>query len=328
VKSVLLQTARTCIYNASAPHRSIEVRLLLNSGSQRSYLSEHVRRLLELQLTGEQLLSIANFGLNREQLQVYPIVEVPMICEPLVSQPIAICVAENRHLASLDLADFSDGEASLEVNVLIGSNYYWHLVTEGVSRGIHGPVAIHTKLGWVLSGPASTEGLTNCSTNLVTTHDLIRVDSQPDEPDSLGEQLRAFWDLESLGVVSTKKTPYDDFLNMVTIQNGRYKVLLPWKEAHMPSPDNFQLSLKRLKGLLYRLKQTPNILKQYDSIIRDQIKAGIFELAPDTMTTSNLCHYLPHHVVVHSDKTTIKLRIVYDASVKVADGPSLNDLLT
>ena len=113
---------------------------------------------------------------------------VPMICETSVSQPIATCVAESRHLASLDPADYSDSEASLEVDVLIGSDYYWHLVTGGVSRGIHGPVAIHTSLSWVLSGPASTEELTNCSTNLVTTH-ILRFNAQPDEPDSLGEQL-------------------------------------------------------------------------------------------------------------------------------------------
>lgn len=37
-------------------------------------------------------------------------------------------------------------------------------------------------------------------------------------------------------------------------------------------------------------------------------------------------HYLPHHAVIHQDKTTTKLRIVYDASSK-EDGLSLNDCL-
>ena len=98
-------------------------------------------------------------------------------------------------------------------------------------------------------------------------------------------------------------------------------------DSHKPLPDNFQLSLKRLNGLLHRLKQTPDLLKQYDSIIRDQIERGIVEPVSDGSTTSHLCHYLPHHAVVRNDKTTTKLRIVYDASAKMAGEASLNDCL-
>ena len=90
----------------------------------------------------------------------------------------ATCVRESQHLATLDLADYSEGETSWEVDMLIGSDYYWDIVTGGVSRGSHGPVAIHTKLGWVLSGPLPSEKLVECSTNLVTTH-VLRVDAQP-----------------------------------------------------------------------------------------------------------------------------------------------------
>ncbi len=178
----------------------------------------------------------------------------------------------------------------------------------------------------MLSGPVSAEGAPHHSTTLVTTH-VLRVDTQPSEQRGLEAQLRSFWDLESLGIVGAERTLYDDFLNTVTVRNGRYEVSLPWKEVHKPLPDNFQLSLKRLRGLLHRLKQDPNILQQYDGIIRDQINEGIVELVPETTPTSNLCHYLPHHAVVRSDKTTTKLRIVYDASSKEAEVPSLNDCL-
>ena len=118
---------------------------------------------------------------------------VPTICQPLVSQPIATCAAEAQHLASLNLADYTDGER-LDVDMLVGSDFYWDLVMGGVSRGAQGPIAIHTKLGWVLSGPTNAEGL---SANLVTTH-ILRVDAQLDEGDCLEEQLRSFLDLESL----------------------------------------------------------------------------------------------------------------------------------
>ena len=38
-------------------------------------------------------------------------------------------------------------------------------------------------------------------------------------------------------------------------------------------------------------------------------------------------HYLPHHAVVRPDKSTTKVRMVYNASVKNANNPSLSDCL-
>ncbi len=319
------------------------MRLLLDSGSQKSYISERTQRLLALEATGEQRLSIATFGSNKERDQVCPIIKVgmmtkgdspmhlslyvvPMICEPLVSQPIAMCMKESQHSSMLDLADYSDGESCLEVDVLIGSDIYWDLVTGGVHRGSKGPVAIHTKLGWVLSGPMPSGELAPCSMNLVTTH-VLRVDAQSSDHKPLEDQLRSFWELESLGIHEPEKTMYDKFTDAVTFRDdGTYEVSLPWREFHNPLPDNYQLSFKRLQGLLRHLKQTPDILQEYDSIIKDQMKLGIVELVPETKAISSLCHYLPHHAVIRSDKTTTKLCIVYDASAKT-NRPSLNDCL-
>ena len=43
--------------------------------------------------------------------------------------------------------------------------------------------------------------------------------------------------------------------------------------------------------------------------------------------TNNRIHYLPHHAVVHYDRQTTKLRVVYDASARAGDSPSLNQCL-
>ena len=75
-----------------------------------------------------------------------------------------------------------------------------------------------------------------------------------------------------------------------------------------------------------RLKQTPSILQEYDDIAHDQLDKGIVEPVTETNHASSRLHYLPHHAVIHTDKATTKLCIVYDASAK-SNGPSLNDCL-
>ena len=81
-----------------------------------------------------------------------------------------------------------------------------------------------------------------------------------------------------------------------------------------------------MKGLLHQLSQNPAVLKEYDRTIQDQLKNGIIEPVQLEEPCSNSVHYLPHHAVVHQDKTTTKLRIIFDASAK-QKGPSLNECL-
>ena len=340
-KTVLLQTAIVLVQNPARPEKFVELRLLLDSGSQRSYLSERAKEMLGLETIREQALSIATFGSKVEQLKVCPVVEVqlqlkgytsmqlilcvvPTICEPLACQPISVCVQQHETLNGLDLADQSDGQTNLQVDLLIGSDYYWDIVTGSICKVKNGPTAVHTKVGWVLSGPTPSNGSDSCSVNLTTTH-VLRAESIQSEQFSLDEQLRAFWDLETLGIKEKEPTLYDNFMKHVVFRSGRYRVSLPWKEFHDPLPDNFALSVKRLHGLLRKLRQDPDILREYDRTIREQLKNGIIEAVPRDANSTKV-HYLPHHAVLRRDKTTTKLRIVYDASAS-SEGPSLNDCL-
>ena len=73
---------------------------------------------------------------------------VPHICEPLT---ISLCATTCEHLSQLELADSCHDNLTLDMDVLIGSDYYWDLVTGDIRCGESGPVAINTRLGWVLS---------------------------------------------------------------------------------------------------------------------------------------------------------------------------------
>ena len=73
--------------------------------------------------------------------------------------------------------------------------------------------------------------------------------------------------------------------------------------------------------------QDPELLKEYDHTIWEQLSQGIIELIPRDCSQSRF-HYLPHHGVIQQDKLTTKFRIVYNESAKSkADAASLNDCL-
>ena len=206
MQTVFLQTARAVIHHPSEPLNSLGVCIILDGGSQKSYLSERARGLLNLRPNGEQALSIATFGSSKGATKVCPIVNVglclrgypsmslslyvmPTIREPLVGQPISMCIEKHSHLSGLELADFSDTALNMPVDMLIGSDYCWQLVTGSIRRGTSGPVAVHTKLGWVLSGPSSLDQDSQCSMNLSVTQSFLHSETHSIDPCTLDDQL-------------------------------------------------------------------------------------------------------------------------------------------
>ena len=154
--------------------------------------------------------------------------------------------------------------------MLIGSDYYWEIMNGEVRRGTTGPVAINTKLGWVLSGPGPTlhSGLETPVLSLIAMQTVM---AEPESPSNheLSNQLRAFWELESLRILNSDKSVHDRFKENISYKEGRYEVSLPWKEFHDPLPDNYTLSFKRLQGLIRRFRQTPRLLEEYNATIQD-----------------------------------------------------------
>ena len=291
---MLLQTALTSIYDPKRPQDTLRVRLILDSGSQHSYISNRAKEALHLVPEDECQLAIAAFGSKRSGAQRCEVVRVgvkthdgpdteltlltvPYICEPLSVQPTSLCPEMYDHLSHLELADASDGSTPMEVDLLIGSDYYWQLMTGEIRRGEDGPVALHTRFGWVLSGPTAAASQEMSAVNLITTHTL-RVGGDPDSLKKLDDRLHSFWNLESLGVRVEEDPLLEEFNNSIHFQEGRYEVSLPWRESHAPLPTNYQLAAKRLQGLHRRLRQDPAILQEYNKIIQDQVKKGIVQV--------------------------------------------------
>ena len=73
--------------------------------------------------------------------------------------------------------------------------------------------------------------------------------------------------------------------------------------------------VKRVMKLYSSLKGNPELLKQYDYIVTAQKELGIVEKVKSPGGKGEV-HYLPHYSVIRDDKTTTKVRIVFDASSK------------
>ena len=210
---ILLQTAKAILSNPSQllPLPTLEVRAILNSGSQRSYVTTRVHEMLSLKKIWSDTMIIKTFGTENGERQTYDVVEfgvqtredeclnlttvvVPHICDPVRAQPITTSKHFHTHLVGLDKADSSPESGVLDIDVLIGSDQYWSLVTRKISRGASGPTAIEIRLGWVLSGPVEWLHMGDFSVNFISTHSL-RIDTFP-EQESLDQGLRRFWELK------------------------------------------------------------------------------------------------------------------------------------
>ena len=52
-----------------------------------------------------------------------------------------------------------------------------------------------------------------------------------------------------------------------------------------------------MKGQLKRLRKEPEVLDEYDSIIKEQLNSGVIEKVAELEETEKVDH-LPHHAVI------------------------------
>ena len=216
--SVLLQTAQAFACRPDNPEPGMYTQIIFDSCSQRSYITSKTREQLNLPAVGKETLLIKTFGDNSASVKECDIVQlcirtidamsvyitayfVPVICSPVSNQEIQSAVECYPYLQGLQLA-CGTINGTVSVDLLIGADHYWSFFTGGIIRGDpSGPVALETKLGWILSGPASVPIFTeSCTVNLSATH-VLKIESA--DISHVQDDLQKFWDLETLGIRDT-----------------------------------------------------------------------------------------------------------------------------
>ena len=203
------------------------------------------------------------------------------------------------HLSNTWLSDVCKERDDLEIDVLIGADYLWTFQAGNVVRGeAHEPVAVETELGWVISGPLTYSQ----SADKGQVVQVNFVGSDRVSPDSLDRNVPRLWDLETLGVTACDGV-YEEFIESISFNSARYSVKLPWKESHDSLPSNYELSLSRMNSQIRKLRKEPEVLEEYDAVIKEQLASGVIETVTE-LEKADQVHYIPHLAVVRREAST------------------------
>ena len=248
-EQVVLQTARVDLVNPKDDNKKEETRLLLDSGSQRSYISRELADKMELKPSRKNYLTLYTFGSTNPKRIETSVVDigiiqksgfiinikanvVPHVTGSIERKPIET-VSIRKKIEGYDLADSLPLEPeNFTLHLLIGNDYYADIVSMKRITICNGLYLLGSKFGWILSGRAQTEVgttdsmmmLTNTSSELATQYlDFIKEDEfMTKEPN-----LEEFWKLETIGITDSPTITDDEkavseFYKSIKLVDGRY----------------------------------------------------------------------------------------------------------
>ena len=143
--AVLLQTAAVIIENPDTKQQ-VKVKVLLDAGSQRTYISERIRKFLNLSTEAVEDIDISTFGnsqtLSKSIDRVLLVTKtnshgnilikalcLPMLCLPISSPSLTFL---KGHFEKFQGIEFVDEDSERKIDLLIGSDLYWNFVTGNI----------------------------------------------------------------------------------------------------------------------------------------------------------------------------------------------------
>ncbi|XP_046145659.1 uncharacterized protein LOC123988944 [Osmia bicornis bicornis] len=310
------------------------VRVVVDTGSQKSYITKEVAAQVAYEPIAEQQLNHSLFGGTKSGIRKHKKYWVRLVslddsfaCKFAAFDQDVVCVdvplvergewcnelQENIHISDL-------GSHEQSINVLIGADIAGKFLTGQHQVLSCGLVAVETRLGWTIMG--KVPGTENRRDPVITAISMFVKE----------ENVADLWSLEVLGIkdpihVKTQKEQEEsmkqEFLKTVTINpDGRYEVELPWVENHPALSDSKTVAVRRLQSTIKKL-QLDGKFEAYDGVLEQWVEEGIVEYVPKE-EEEQWGHYLPHRAVIKEGSTTA-VRPVFDASARERQFPSLNE---
>lgn len=326
---IILQTL--CV-KVKGPRGTKVCRLILDSGSQHSYICQSLVSDLNLKSVGEEELAHCLFGaetrvkrhkifnvdllnLRNKNMVTLRVLDESKICGfvPKVKNVELIKELFNRGIVLTDNEKSPD-----EINILLGADVLSQIYTGTLIKLNCGMCAIETTIGWTLMGKM-TSNKNKSSTSALCLNNMT--------------VSRALWDIETLGIldplraknISLTDNEVKSYLeeNIVHRYDGHYEVPMPWAESVSDLKTNFWPARERLNHTTKKLLKK-NLYHEYEKTFKEWENLGIIE---EVDLNKNEGHFLAHHPVIRENHESTKIRPVFDASLKGKNEISLNDCL-
>lgn len=328
IETVLLSTA--CVLVHDRHNNSHLIRAILDSGSQTSFITESVRRRLNLPSSNTNLSVFGisnNISKVREKCEVsinsqYSSFSAKLTCyilpEITSNMPNSkICTSFLKIPPHVKLADPNFYDPG-PIEMLIGADLFWHLLCcNKINLGKNLPCLQETELGWIVSGQIGDFQPKKSSCNLSINQELLEV-------------LTKFWHVEELSdnkALSQEELECERIFSETTTRqsDGRFVVSMPLKQ----SPDNLGESRtqaeKRFSALERKLSKNSDLRTRYKDFMSEYEGLNHMTLVSNS-TIADCQYYMPHHGVLKESSLTTKLRVVFDASAPTSNGLSLNNI--
>ncbi|XP_075151102.1 uncharacterized protein LOC142225212 [Haematobia irritans] len=324
----ILPTALVFVRNCKGD--LITCRLLLDTGSELSYISEDCIKRLGLPRNSSRISLSGISSVKAESTHGHSKLhirsrnsshvinaQVHILSRITSSLPRnTITNYDHKHLDKLQLADPAFYRSN-PIDILLGADYIWDILTqEKVLNDDGKTIAVSTVFGWVVTSLDTSNQRGRSSSALLSLVDIDR-------------SIKSFWEIEETG--DFKKQDSEFALVEHHFQktharhtDGRYIVELPFKDKDITFNDTFQGALKRFNATERRLLRDPELRRKYTEFMKEYYNLGhMRELSPQEVDVEDgRLFYLPHHPIIGP-----KLRVVFDGSFQDLDNNSLNDSL-
>ncbi|GFW19115.1 integrase catalytic domain-containing protein [Trichonephila clavipes] len=190
------------------------------------------------------------------------------------------------------------------------------------AKSLEGNVILqNTKFGYLVTGtlPQSQQQANCCLISEpsldITVKKFFELESLPDDSKEITKSEEEIY-CEEHFVSTYKRDKTGRFIVRLTIKENAETLLGYSKEN----------AIKRLNGIWEKLNKNNTMGTLYKEFMNEyELLGHMEEIKNETLDKIN--YYIPHHSVYKPEKTSIPLRVVFDASAKTTSGFSLNSIL-